>query len=192
MRPTYSGFEAKKSSGFAKLPPEGCYIAEVQGVKTDMSYDKSHEVIVLMLEITEGEYAGQYHKVFEEQRNSFGDSVKYRGTFRLTPPIPGDEEWVRAKFEGMLWCIQESNPGYAWDWDEQKLNGKKVGINIRKSFYTGQDGSEKETTEIGQLETIEDVKNGKAKPMKERRQKNSGGGSDEMPGFSKVKVDVPF
>lgn len=194
MKPTYSGFEAKKSSNYAQLPPPGAYVAEIQGVKTEDSYDHSREVIVLMLEITEGDYAGQYHKVFEEQKNSFGDSVKYRGTLRLTPFVDGDEAWVKNRFEGNLWCIEQSNPGYQWDWDEKKLKGKKVGINVRKNIYTGQDGTQKENTEIGQLETIADVKNGKCKPMKDRVQKKSSAprtSGNEMTDVTDT-VEVPF
>ena len=196
MKQTYDGFEAKRSSQFAQLPPPGCYVAEIQGVKTEESYDRTREVLVLMLEITEGEYKGQYHKVFEDQRNSFGDNVKYRGTIRLTPYMEGDEAWVKSRFQGNLWCIQESNKGYTWDWDEKKLKGKAVGINVRKKVYTGRDGQQKETTEIGQLETVSDVREGKAKPMKDRIQRNSSAGInlDEVPAMEDVtnEVEVPF
>jgi len=192
MKATYSGFEAKKASNFAQLPPPGAYVAEIQGVKLEDSYDKTREVIVLMLEITEGDYKGQYHKVYEEQKNAFGDKVKYRGTMQLVPFLESDEPWVKTRFEGNIWCIMQSNDGYEWDWDEKKLKGKKVGINIRKSIYTGKDGEQKETTEIAQLETIEDVKNGKCRKLKERVQKKSGGSSSSEPTDVTDSVEVPF
>lgn len=193
MKPTYNGFEARKSSNFAQVPPAGAYIAEIQGVKTEDSYDHSRENIVLMLEITEGEYAGQYHKVYEEQKNSFGDNVKYKGVLRLSPPIDGDEAWVKSRFEGNLYCVEQSNPGYHWDWDENKLKGKKVGINVRKFFYTGNDGEQKETTQIAQLETVEDVRNGNCRKLKDRVQKGTASQSSEseMTNVSGT-VDVPF
>jgi len=192
MKPTYSGFEAKKNSGFTELPPPGAYVAQIQGVKTEMGYDKVHEQIVLMIDITDGDYAGQYMKVFEDQKNSFGDSVKFKGVFRLTPPIEGDEAWRKSQFEGNLWCVEQSNPGYHWDWDETKLKGKKVGINVRKSIYIGNDGKEHETTEIGRLETVQDVKDDKVKPLKDRRPKNSGNSEESDNGYTNVKVEVPF
>ena len=125
MKPTYEGFEAKKTSGFATLPPEGAYVAEIQGVRTEPSYDNSRDNIIVMVEITEGEYNGQYHKVFTEQQNSFGGDVKYRGVMKITPFIPSDEAWVKRRFEENLYCVQASNDGYRWDWDEKKLVGKK-------------------------------------------------------------------
>ena len=192
MKPTYSGFEAKKNSGFATLPPAGAYVAEIQGVKVqDCPYNHGRDEIVCMVEITEGEYAGQYHKVFEEQKNSFGGDIKYKGTISLMPPVDGDEPWVRGRFEGALWCVEQSNPGYHWDWDETKLKGKKVGINIRNRIYYGRDGSEKTTTEIGQFETVQDVRDGKVKPLKDRLPKNK---PEAEQNFTDVSgdVEVPF
>lgn len=191
MKPTYSGFEARKTSGYAQLPPVGAYVAEIQGVKTEQSYDGSREEIVCMVEIIEGEYAGQYHKVFDEQKNSFGDSVKYRGTLRIRPFVDGDESWVRNRFEQNLWCVQESNPGYAWDWDEKKLKGKKIGINVRKNVYTGRDGQEKETTEIAQFETVQDVRNGKVRELKPRVSRQTASSSESYTNVTN-DVDVPF
>ena len=190
MKPTYNGFEAKKNVGFAQLPPVGAYVAEIQGVKTEDSYDHSRENIVCMVEITEGEFAGQYHKVFEEQKNSFGGEVKYKGVLRLSPPIEGDESWVKSRFEGNLWCVEQSNPGYHWDWDETKLKGKKIGINVRKCIYTGNDGKEKETTEIAQFETISDVKEGNCRKLKDRVQKKK----NDSQNYTDVttEVEVPF
>lgn len=191
MKPTYNGFEAKRASNFAKLPPAGAYVAEIQGVKTELSYDKSRENIVLMLEITEGEYAGQYHKVYEDQKSSFGDSVLYRGVLRLTPYIEGDDDWIRHRFEENLWCVEQSNPGYHWDWDENKLKGKKVGINVRNNTYTGKDGTERTTTEIAKLETISDVKAGKCRQLKDRVSKRTASTDAAYTDVSD-KVDVPF
>ena len=191
MKPTYNGFEAKRASNFAKLPPVGAYVAEIQGVKTELSYDKSRENIVLMLEITEGEYAGQYHKVYEDQKSSFGDSVLYRGVLRLTPYIEGDDDWIRHRFEENLWCVEQSNPGYHWDWDENKLKGKKVGINVRNNTYTGKDGTERTTTEIAKLETVADVKAGKCRQLKDRVSKRTASTDAAYTDVSD-KVDVPF
>ena len=69
-----------------------------------------------------------------------------------------------------MWCVAESNPGFHWDWDEKKLTGKMIGINIRKRLYN-YNGQDRETTEIGQFEVVQDVRDGKVKPMKPREQR---------------------
>ena len=133
MKPSYSTFEAKKSSGFIELPPTGAYEAEILNVRflEANGTDVLRDVIEVMVDITAGEYKGRYREVFEDQKDRF-DNVKYRGIFRLTPPTDNDEDWRRRAFEGNLGCVEQSNPGYHWDWDEKKLNGKKVGISVRK------------------------------------------------------------
>ena len=193
MKATYKGFEAKKSGGFIELPPVGAYVAEIQAARVVEQNDR--EVIELFMEITDGEYANRFHEVYEDQKERFGDSAKYKGIFKLTPPVDGDEDWRKRTFEGNLWCVQQSNPGYAWDWDEKKLKGKKVGISIRKRLYT-YNGRDRETTEIGRFETIEDVKAGKVKPMKDRDNRTSESPAESTDGseFTNVstEVEVPW
>ena len=194
MKPTYNNFEAKKSGGYIELPPVGAYIAEIQDVRVAKNEKTGRDIIELMIEITEGEYKNRYHDVYDDQSERFGKAT-YKGTFRLTPYVSGDEDWVRNKFEGNLWCVQESNPGYKWDWDEKKLKGKKVGINVRKRLYT-YNGKNRETTEIGQFETIADVKAGKVKQLKDRDNRENKTESAETDGsdFTDVSkdVEVPF
>lgn len=178
MKPTCSDFEAKKSNNFINLPPVGAYVAEIQAVRVlDPQKDKNVQrvTIELFIEIVEGEYANRFHEVYEDQKERFGDTTKYKGIFRLIPYTDNDEDWRKRSFQSNLWCVQESNPGYKWDWDEKKLKGKKVGINLRKRLYTytNTQGEKKdgETVEIAKFETIDDVRNGKCKPMRDRDQR---------------------
>ena len=196
MKPSYSGFEAKKVGGFIELPSVGAYEAVIQNVRFVEADGKNYQrdVIEMMIDITEGEYKDRYHEVYEDQKERFGDTASYKGMFRLTPPADGDEDWRKRVFEGNLWCVEQSNPGYTWDWDEKKLKGKKVGISIRERLYTW-NKQDRVDTEIGKFETIDDVRNGKCKPMKPRntRDKSSAAAEDEQ-NFTEVSgaVDVPW
>jgi len=177
MKPTCSDFEAKKSGNFINLPPVGAYVAEIQAVRVlDHKKDEVQRLTIeLLMEIVEGEYANRFHEVYEDQTERFGSTAKYKGIFRLYPYTDDDEDYRKRAFQSNLWCVQESNPGYKWDWDEKKLKGKKVGINLRKRLYTytNAQGEKKdgETVEIGRFETINDVRNGKCKPMRDRDQR---------------------
>jgi len=194
MKPTYQGFEAKKAGGFISLPPVGAYVAQINGVvlKTPDGDKQKRTVIELYLDITEGEYAGRFMEVYEDQKERFGDNVSYKGIFRLTPPVDGDEDWRKRAFEGAMWCIEQSNPNYAWDWDEKKLKLKKVGISVRRRLYTS-NGKDRETFEIGRLETVDDVRNGVVKPMNDRDQREQGNPVPEAGGYTAVDdPDVPW
>jgi len=200
MKPKYAGYEAKRSSGFITLPPEGCYVGEIQGVRVEPSYDKTHDQIVLLMDITEGEYAGRYTEQYNDAKERFPDT-KSKGVLRITVPEeddPAELVYIKTKFEGNLWAVQQSNPGYEWDWDEKKLKGKKVGFSVRKCFYTGKDKEgnpiDRETTEIGRLESIDEVKAGTVKPMKPRdgrRNKTDDNGTDSYEDVT-GSVEVPF
>jgi len=195
MKASYKGFEAKKAGGFTELPPVGAYVAEIQAVRFVPGKDGFRDKIECFMEITEGEYSGRFHEVYDDQKERFGDTAKYKGIFALVPPTEDDEEWRKRAFEGNLWCVQESNPGYTWDWDEKKLKGKKVGISIRKRLYT-YNGKHRETVEIGRFETVDDVRNGKCKPMKDRDQRKQEDEEVSTDGseFTDVSsdVDVPW
>lgn len=193
MKPTCKDFKAEKGKGFVGLPPAGAYVAEIKDVHVVTNDFNGREVIEMMVEITEGEYAGRFTEVWQDQRERFGDA-KFKGVFRLMPYTEDDEDWVKRKFSSNIWCIQESNPPYKWDWDEKKLKGKKIGINLRNRLYT-YNGQDRSTVEIGQFETVEDVKAGKCKPMRDRDQrKHDEEASTDGAEFTDVSknVDVPW
>ena len=194
MKATYEGYEGKKSSNFIDLPPVGAFIGEIQASRE--AEQNGRPVVELFIEITEGEYKNRFHEVYEDQKERFGDNVKYKGIFRLVPYMKGDEDWRRKVFEENLWAVEQSNPGYTWDWDEKKLKGKKVGISIRKRLYT-YNGKDRETTEIGRLESIEEIKAGKVKPLKDRdnrETKSESADSTDGSNFTDVsnEVNVPW
>ena len=192
MKPTYDGFEAKKRNSYVELPPVGAYVAEIQDVRFVPKDEKNfNDVIEMMIEITEGEYKNRYHEVYKDADEKFG-SATYSGVFRLRVYHPGDDDWVKKNFETNLWCVEQCNPGYRWDWNEMGLKGKKIGINVRKYLYTYKD-QDREKTEIGKFETIEDVKNGKCKAMKPRDKRKSEEQNDQN--FTPVEagsVSVPW
>ena len=197
MKAKYQGYEAKKSGGFIELPPVGAYIGTILNVKVEPSYDKSHDQIVLMLDITEGEYAGRFMEQYNDTKERFPET-KYKGVLRITVPEETDGDdlaWIKTVFEGNLWAIEQSNPGYAWDWDEKKLKGKKVGFSIRERYYT-YDHKDRTAIEIGKLESIEEIKAGKVKPMKARdtrKKDDTEGGNSSSEGTDVTgSVEVPF
>lgn len=197
----YSGFEARQSR-YLESPPEGAYEAQIQGVRLERDSKNVHDVLVLMIEIMYGDYANRYHELYESKKSRFGGDAKYPGVFRLTVPNEDEAEdgsFLKRRFENAMFCIEQSNPGYHWAWDERSLKGKGIGISIRKRLYN-YNGKDYEGTEIGQLETLEDVISGKCKVMKPRDSRpkedapvTAAGGAPLPPGYSIVEdEEVPF
>lgn len=192
MKPTYKNFEAKKSNnGFIELPPRGAYVAKIRSAKEETFFDRP--CIEITLDIAEGEYKGRYEAVWRDQEEKWGKAT-FRGVFRLIPYQDGDEEYVKSRFEGNLWAVQESNTGYRWDWDEKKLVGKMVGISVRNRLYTYKD-KDRSTTEIAEFVPVDDVRAGKVKlkPDSDKRKKDEEASTDGSE-FTEVSkdVDVPW
>ena len=195
--------DLKKGSDRLVTPPVGAYVAEIKNARiVEANETQRYHKLELMIDIAEGEYKDRFTKVFEDQKER-GYNAKFKGVYRLSLPTEGqDNEKVSSWLSNQLFCVFDSNakPGepkeYRWDGNEKSLIGKKVGVNIRKRLYnyTNNDGEllDGETTEIGKLETVDDVKAGKCRAMKDndRRQKRE---SDEQ-NFTDVSktVDVPW
>jgi len=189
--------EIARRGNFVELPPVGAYVAEIRDVRVveaDRNRGQVADTLEMMIEITEGEFKGRFTEVYEDQKERF-DNAKYKGVFRLYLPGDTSADWMDRQFSNNIWCVQESNPGYKWDCDPMKLKGKKVGISMRKRMYT-YNGQDRETTEIGQFETVADVKAGKCRPMKDKDKRNKGGSEDSTDGsdFTDVssQVSVPW
>ena len=60
----------------------------------------------------------------------------------------------------MIVNVEESNPGYHWDWDEGKLKGKLIGglFNNKEYAYNGRHGF---FTNCHSLITVEKIRSGK-------------------------------
>ena len=194
MKPGYRNFEAKQSTSFLTVPPAGAYVARIENVNViDPTDTNPRTTIELVLDITEGEYTHRYKDLFDENKKRFGDA-NYRGTFRLSVPTDDDadqDNWLKRKFETSMWCIEQSNPNFEWDWDEKKLKKLSVGISVRNRIYT-YNGKQRTTTEIGRLEVVQDVRDGKVKPMKDRDQTQNQSGNIPQGFTASNDPEVPW
>lgn len=165
----FSGFEAKKTGSSREILPAGAYVCEIKSVKEE-SFDWGNK-LAMMIEIIEGEYKDFWRRDYDNNNN---DDRKWRGVFRIDiPKDDGTEQdsWTKRKFGNFIWAVQESNPGYVWAWDEKTLKGKKIGVVYRNKEWAMGDLTGW-TTEAGGAASIEDVRNGKVKPLKDKPLKN--------------------
>jgi len=96
----------------------------------------------------------------------------------------------KKRFNDAIYRIEKSNEGYHWDWNEQGLVGKLIGINMQDSDYKGYP-----TTVIGRLEITDDVRKGIVKKMPPKQQKGDAYEPpvDKQSGFTAVETDeLPF
>ena len=188
----FEGFKSEATSG-GKYPmlPAGPYVAKIINVKIDG--EEPDQSLILRLDILEGEYAGYYTKRWKaESAKKSNYEPKYKGDLRIRIPNPDNtralypESDIR-RFNDAIYRIETSNPGYRWDWNENGLIGKIVGVNVREGTY-----NDSAYTKPYRLEIADDVRRGIVQPMEPMAQR---GDAYEAPGqtYTPVTTDeLPF
>ena len=109
--------------------PAGGYVVKIVGAK--VAEYPGFERLEIALDIAEGDHKGFYEADFKGQTQ---EDKKWKGVLRqYLPKDDGSQgdEWTKSSLKALIEAIEESNPGYHWDWDEAKLKGKTVGCLFR-------------------------------------------------------------
>lgn len=168
MRAISNWENVKASADFTALPAGG-YVCKIQGAKirTIDGRNGSFERLEVAVDIVEGEYKDHFRRDFDSQNT---EDKKWRGVLRLYVPS-GDgsdqDNWSAAKLKRFISDVEDSNPGYHWDWEEQKLKGKLVGLTFRREEWEwgGKTGWK---TNPFQAYTVEDIRQSKFQLPKDK------------------------
>lgn len=189
----------KASADFTVLPTGG-YVCRIQGAKISEYQTRdggTFERLEVAVDIEEGEYKGYYRQEFDRQQT---EDKKWRGVFRLyVPSGDGSEQdgWNTAKLKRFVTDVEDSNPGYRWDWDEKKLKGKLVGLTFRREEWQKKDTGEfKWSVNPFQAYTVEDIRQNKFQMPKDKPLKGKTAAAAQ-PKFedvveTNVDDDLPF
>lgn len=150
MKPieNYEDVEAKGISDFVPLKLGGhvCMIKKAYITETTTC----KEVICLELDILDGEFKDYYQKQYD---NSNKKEKKWGCIYRqLTQESP-------EFFKGMITSIENSNPGFKFNWDESQLVGKKVGGIFGLEEYKRNDGTIGTVTKCIRLRSADKISN---------------------------------
>jgi len=165
-----NGFKSEAPTASFPQLPVGAYVCGIKNVKIEGK--APDQQIILRLDIIEGEQTAYFTKRYNHDTNAGGKyEVRYKGDYKIQIPDASNAkrqhpEWDLKTLNNSIWCIEASNPGFKWDGDTDhigELKGKLVGINVREGVYNGNT-----FTQIGKLETVDDVRQGLVKPMKPR------------------------
>lgn len=194
-----NGYEEAKVYSEQERLPVGGYIIKILDVK----YQENDwgDVIVLSFDINEGEHKGFYAANYKAQTQ---EDKRWKGTYRLrVPKDDGSEQdnWAMRKFKTVISNFEESNPGFRWGWDEQKLKGKIIGalFNNKEYRFNGREGF---FTNCHSLVTAETIRSGKFKIPEDtllKNQHNNGnqtGSTTDSDGFMNIPdgidEELPF
>lgn len=120
--------------------PLGAYVCKVKQVA--VQNNGYGDQLCILFDIAEGDFSGYFNNDYKNNQNQ---NKKWKGVLRQwLPKDDGSEkdEWTKRSFKGMVTAFEKSNPGYQFDWNENSLVGKFVGILFRNEEwdYNGKHG----------------------------------------------------
>lgn len=202
----FNGFEeAKKAAAYtgAEKLPVGAYECKVLNVKYREGENDNSDMIDLMIDVTAGEHKDFFKKQYDANT---ADDKKWKGKVTLyVPKDDGSEkdEWTKNAFARWTNAFEASNPGYTWDWDENKWKNKKIGL-VFGPTGTVIEGKEVLYHEVHGCCSIEEVKAGtfysKYLELKKKNGYKGNGSvnatSNKMPDFMDIpegtSEEIPF
>lgn len=156
----------KGYSDYERLP-KGGYVVKILGVSIEHFRDNV-ATLKLSCDICEGEYSNYFADAYKANTNE----NKF-WSCNLLQNLPVDDKserdgWTKKSFRTMIDAIEDSNPGYHWDWNEQSLKGKIVGGLFNEQEYEAKDGTIRKATRLARLCNAQNIRDGKYTLPKDR------------------------
>jgi len=155
----YDKVEVAYPSEYETLPPGG-YVCKILKVQAE---EKEYGTLLRIgFDIAEGEYK-DFYKLQFERKKKYNPDAKWPGMYYQTVR----EDDLRY-FKGFITSIEESNPGFKWDWNEQKLVGKLFGGVFGEEEFETDSGDIKVAIKCRFIRSIEAVRKGVKIPERKR------------------------
>jgi hypothetical protein len=196
MRKVNNWENVKAATERVKLPVGG-YIVNIMGAKVvefDGKDGGKFEKLEISIDIAEGEFKDFYANDYRSQQS---EDKYWKGVLgQYSPKDDGSEndEWTKSSLKALIGAIEDSNPGYHWDWDETKLKGKKVGCIFRNKEWEF-NGTTGFTAKPFKFISVEKIKTGNYRLPKDKLLNNSTATADTSSASSYQDIpddDLPF
>jgi hypothetical protein len=140
------------STGEFARPLAGGYVAMITNVEDVPLNPNTNKGDYLKIEYDFAE--GEFFAYFSEFNKKFG--YWHRGGSFLK----SYKETALGIFKHFTNCIEKSNEGYSWNFDEKTLTGKQIGLVLGEEEYIANDGSIKTRLYVADVRTVDQIRNG--------------------------------
>lgn len=153
------GYEdAQAITGEYERLEAGGYICKIVSAKEEKSKNSGKRMLVLALDIIEGDKKDFFRKRFDEDNRI---DKKWPSGAIYRQMLEGDK--AAGFLKGLMTSLEASNDGFKWNWDEKKLADLKCGAIFGEEEYEKIDGSVGTTTKIKFIRTVKSIQDGKFK-----------------------------
>ena len=172
------------SSGEFARPSAGGYVAmitNVGDVPLDPNTNKG-DYLKIEYDFAEGEFFGH----FSDFNKKFGYWHR-SGSF-----LKSYKETALGMFKHFTNCIEKSNDGYSWNFDEKTLTGKQIGLVLGEEEYIANDGSIKTRLYVANVKSVEQIRNGDFRTPAPKKIKQEGQGFVDISNSAANEEKLPF
>ena len=142
--------EAKGMEDFKGLPI-GAYECVIIGGAPHTNPDSGKKTFKVAVDIASGEFKDYFKKRFDANTN---EDKKWDNNAVRYLAYEGDNV---AYFKGFITCVENSNPGYKWNWDETTLKGKKICGVFQYEEYEKQDGTKNVKVRLNKFRSMDKI-----------------------------------
>lgn len=211
----FDGYDEVKVNNFGerlKLGGHICKVLEAKIEEFESKKDgKKYEQLIIKFDIeSPDEQAGFYADKFADDAKKDALNAKWKGFHRISVPTNESEDFIKSTFKAFTTSVEESNPGYKWNWEENTLVGKIFGGVFGLEEFTLDDGRTLSMTRIRFVRSTEKVNEAGipkvkladktlmdyeeyiAKKKAERANENNSSASNNDAGTISDSDDLPF
>lgn len=142
--------EAKGMEDFKSLPI-GAYECIIKEAGIHKNEQTGKETFRVAIDIAKGDYKDYYQKRYDSNTNS---DKKWDNNATRYLAYQGDNV---AYFKGFITCVENSNVGYTWNWDEKTLIGKKICGVFQYEEYEKQDGAKAIKVRLSKFRSLDKI-----------------------------------
>lgn len=199
MKPINNYENIKEAGGDIQNLPAGGYICTIKkcSEKDNKSGNGTH--LEVLFDVIEGEWAGFFE---DDYRAQYRDDKIWHGIINQNIPNENSPKYSTqcGFFKRFTNAIEDSNPGYRWDWNEAGLKDKKVGVIFREYEKQSLLGNRYMTTRAETIVSVDAIRSEKyripAPKMLDAASANGGGvplpANTPVPTYQEDETDLPF
>lgn len=143
--------EAKGMDDFKPLPI-GAYECTIVIARENKNEESGKTTFKVGVDIARGEYKDYFKKMYD---NDSRIDKKWNNNAVRYLSLTSDN---LAYFKGFLTCVENSNPGYKWSWDEKTLINKKICGVFQYEEYERQDGTKGVKVRLSKFRSLDKIK----------------------------------
>lgn len=179
---------AQAYTGDVERMTPGGHIVKIMNVRQDMSRN-SRPMIVVSFDICEGSPLDGFYRRKHDRRKNAGFTTGWGGVIRFMI-YENDGKSTNKFLKVFATSVEESNPGYQFNFDESSLADKLVGLVFGEEEYLGNDGKPHTSVKAQQARSVEAIRAGVPVPQAKKLNAES---AKPAQGFTEVEDDeLPF